>query len=238
MEDDDTIAAVASLILPRYRLADYDNPRATHTPEDTKNIADIRVGEETSADSSAPVYSNGCHPQGTPSSCRCNASAHVANYSSTRSTTTKSRWAPSPTVKSPSPTKTSKPTHPCTAASKTVTQPCAHRYQKEWINSGVFTKQLRSDLGATITRSPTAGPVRGADSTRDSKINALVDLLRAEHPGESSSSPNTSTPPTMSRPQGQVSPTSSLFRVTDKPAAARRFSQLDKLPTSTRTNPS
>lgn len=44
MEDDETLNAVRDLSLPRYRLADYDNPRAPHTPKDTKILDDIRSG--------------------------------------------------------------------------------------------------------------------------------------------------------------------------------------------------
>lgn len=44
MEDNDTLNAVSTLALPRYRLADYDNPRAPHTDSDTKILDDIRSG--------------------------------------------------------------------------------------------------------------------------------------------------------------------------------------------------
>ena len=44
MEDETTLDAVRDLLLPRYRLADYDNPRAPHTAEDTKILDDIRSG--------------------------------------------------------------------------------------------------------------------------------------------------------------------------------------------------
>lgn len=44
MEDDTTLDAVRELTLPRYRLAEYDNPRAQHTDTDTNNLADIRAG--------------------------------------------------------------------------------------------------------------------------------------------------------------------------------------------------
>ncbi|WP_030483516.1 helicase-related protein [Nocardioides aequoreus] len=44
MEDDDTLDAIRDLCLPRYRLADYDNPRAEHSDKDAKILADIRSG--------------------------------------------------------------------------------------------------------------------------------------------------------------------------------------------------
>jgi superfamily II DNA or RNA helicase len=44
MEDDTTLNAIRDLTLPRYRLADYDNPKAPHSEKDTKILADIRAG--------------------------------------------------------------------------------------------------------------------------------------------------------------------------------------------------
>lgn len=44
MEDDDTLDAIRDLVLPRYRLAEYDNPKAPHTSKDIKILADIRSG--------------------------------------------------------------------------------------------------------------------------------------------------------------------------------------------------
>lgn len=44
MEDDATLDAIHELVLPRYRLADYDNPKAPHSTPDTKNLDDIRPG--------------------------------------------------------------------------------------------------------------------------------------------------------------------------------------------------
>ena len=44
MEDEDTLDAVRDLTLPRYRLADYDDPKAPHSDKDVKILADIRSG--------------------------------------------------------------------------------------------------------------------------------------------------------------------------------------------------
>ena len=44
MEDDTTLDAIRDLTLPRYRLADYDDPKAPHSEKDTKILADIRSG--------------------------------------------------------------------------------------------------------------------------------------------------------------------------------------------------
>lgn len=44
MEDDTTLNAIRDLTLPRYRLADYDDPKAPHSEKDTKILADIRSG--------------------------------------------------------------------------------------------------------------------------------------------------------------------------------------------------
>jgi hypothetical protein len=44
MEDDDTLDAIRDLTLPRYRLADYDDPKTPHSEQDSKVLADIRSG--------------------------------------------------------------------------------------------------------------------------------------------------------------------------------------------------
>ncbi len=44
MEDDDTLDAIRDLMLPRYRLADYDDPRLRTQTSDTKILGDIRSG--------------------------------------------------------------------------------------------------------------------------------------------------------------------------------------------------
>ena len=44
MEDDTTLDAIKDLLLPRYRLADYDDSKAVHSDKDTKILADIKSG--------------------------------------------------------------------------------------------------------------------------------------------------------------------------------------------------
>ncbi len=44
MEDETTLDAVRDLALPRYRLADYDDPKALHSESDTRILDDIRSG--------------------------------------------------------------------------------------------------------------------------------------------------------------------------------------------------
>lgn len=44
MEDDTTLNAIRDLSLPRYRLADYDDPKTPHGDKDAKALADIRSG--------------------------------------------------------------------------------------------------------------------------------------------------------------------------------------------------
>jgi superfamily II DNA or RNA helicase len=44
MESDETLDAIRDLTLPRYRLAEYDDPLAPHTDKDAKILADIRAG--------------------------------------------------------------------------------------------------------------------------------------------------------------------------------------------------
>lgn len=55
----------------------------------------------------------------------------------------------------------------------------------KWINSTVFKKTLRKDLDRDNQMLTGMLDRFGSwDSTRDSKMNALVDLLRNDHPGE------------------------------------------------------
>jgi len=55
----------------------------------------------------------------------------------------------------------------------------------KWVNSTVFKTTLRKDLERDNQMLTTMLDRFGSwDSTRDSKINALVDLLRNDHPGE------------------------------------------------------
>jgi superfamily II DNA or RNA helicase len=44
MEADSTLDAIRGLTLPRYRLADYDNPKLHHSEMDSKILSDIRSG--------------------------------------------------------------------------------------------------------------------------------------------------------------------------------------------------
>lgn len=44
MVDDDTLDALRDLMLPRYRLADYDDPKQPHSDKDRKILADIQSG--------------------------------------------------------------------------------------------------------------------------------------------------------------------------------------------------
>mgnify|MGYP003380522127 CR=1 FL=1 len=47
--------AIRDLILPRYRLADYDNPKAHHSPADTKNLDDCLLYTSDAADERSSV---------------------------------------------------------------------------------------------------------------------------------------------------------------------------------------
>lgn len=44
MEDEQTLDEIRDLMLPRYRLAEYDDPKAQHSTSDSKILADIRSG--------------------------------------------------------------------------------------------------------------------------------------------------------------------------------------------------
>ena len=69
---------------------------------------------------------------------------------------------------------------------QTATQSCSAPPGKtKWINASVFKPSLRRDLVQdNHTLTSLLDRFGNWDSTRDSKVNALVDLLRNDHPGE------------------------------------------------------
>lgn len=188
MEDDTTLNAVSNLILPRYRLADYDDRRAVHTAADTKNLDDIRSGRgNVSGFVRISLFK------------RLSSSGHSFILSLQRQRARNELFLHAIDNKLPIPlgTFTDKQVaitdedldaesdlHGSLAARYTSLQASLPAKTK-WVNSTVFKPALRKDLAkdnATITE--LLDRFGHWDSTRDSKINALVDLLRDTHPGE------------------------------------------------------
>lgn len=188
MEDEITLDAVRDLILPRYRLADYDNPRTQHSAADMKNLDDIRSGrgnvsgfvriglfKRLSSSGHSFILSlqrqrarnelflhaidNGLLiPLGSFSDQQIAISDQDLEGDSDLHGSIATRYA---ALVSSLPGKT------------------------KWVNSTVFKPALRSDLVTDNTAITMLLDRFGNwDHTRDSKINALVDLLRNQHPGE------------------------------------------------------
>ncbi|MFE9453273.1 helicase-related protein [Streptomyces sp. NPDC006739] len=193
MESDTTLDAVASLLLPRYRLASYDNVKASHTEQDLAILEDIRSGRGNVVG----FVRTGLFK-------RLSSSGHSFIVSLTRQRTRNELFIYAIENNLPLPIGS------FTDAQLQFTDldPDAEtrsdgalrhgdmggRYNRltqslpkstKWINSTVFTPALLADLkrdNATISR--LLSEFGTWDVTRDSKVNRLVDLLRNDHPGE------------------------------------------------------
>ncbi|MFK5645122.1 helicase-related protein [Ornithinimicrobium sp. LYQ121] len=188
MEDETTLDAVRDLILPRYRLADYDNPKAAHTEQDTKNLDDIRSGRgNVSGFVRIGLFK------------RLSSSGHSFILSLQRQRARNELFIHAVDHELPIPLgaftdKQINVTDEDVETDGTLHGSVATRYQRlreslpkttKWVNTTVFKPTLRADLvkdNDTITW--LLDRFGEWDSTRDSKINALVDLLTDTHPGD------------------------------------------------------
>lgn len=188
MEDNATLDAIRDLILPRYRLADYDNPRAPHTPTDTKNLDDIRSGRgNVSGFVRISLFK------------RLSSSGHSFILSLQRQRARNELFLHAIDNKLPIPLgsftdKQIAVTDDDIEGDGDLHGSIATRYttlmksppaKTKWVNSTVFKTTLRKDLAKdndTITG--LLDRFGNWDPTRDSKMNALVDLLTTQHAGE------------------------------------------------------
>jgi len=188
MEDDATLDAVSELCLPRYRLADYDDPKAAHTQSDTKYLDDIRSGRgNVSGFVRIGLFK------------RLSSSGHSFIVSLQRQRARNELFVHAIDEGFPVPIG-SFSDHQFQVTDEDVEDTedlggsLDARYQAlrsrlpastKWINTGVFKRTLRKDLvrdNRIITELLDGfGPW---DPSRDSKLNAVVDLIRDEHPGE------------------------------------------------------
>lgn len=188
MEDDDTLDAIRALTLPRYRLADYDNPRVAHSDTDTKNLSDIRSGRgNVSGFVRIGLFK------------RLSSSGHsfILSLQRQRARNELFIYAIDQGLPIPLGTFTDKQiavTDEDVEDDTTLQGSQASRYEElvkslpaktKWINAPVFKPALRSDLAKDNERiTGLLDRFGNWDPTRDSKVNALVDLLRTEHAGE------------------------------------------------------
>jgi hypothetical protein len=188
MEQESTLDAIRDLILPRYRLADYDNPKAQHTAADTKNLDDIRSGRgNVSGFVRISLFK------------RLSSSGHSFILSLQRQRARNELFIHAIDHQLPIPLGSF--TDKQIAVSDEDIEgdgdlhgSVATRYETlkrtlpaktKWVNTTVFKTSLRKDLAKDNDTITTLLDRFGNwDSTRDSKINALVDLLSNDHAGE------------------------------------------------------
>ena len=188
MEDDTTLDAIRDLILPRYRLAEYDNPKAQHTPSDTKNLDDIRSGRgNVSGFVRISLFK------------RLSSSGHSFILSLQRQRARNELFIHAIDHQLPIPLgaftdRQIAVTDEDIEGDGDLHGSVATRYETlrkslpaktKWVNTTVFKPALRRDLAKDNAAITTLLSLFGNwDSTRDSKMNALVDLLSNEHAGE------------------------------------------------------
>lgn len=188
MEDDATLDAIRDLNLPRYRLADYDNPKAKHTDADSKNLDDIRSGRgNVSGFVRISLFK------------RLSSSGHSFVLSLQRQRARNELFIHAIDEQLPIPLgsftdKQIAVTDEDIEADGDLHGSTATRYaslkkhlpaKTKWVNSAVFKAALRRDLAKdndTITE--LLDRFGNWDPNRDSKMNALVDLVTDTHVGE------------------------------------------------------
>ena len=188
MEDDITLDAVRNLTLPRYRLAEYDNPKAAHSDTDKKNLDDIRAGRgNVSGFVRVGLFK------------RLSSSGHAFILSLQRQRARNELFIHAIDNNLPIPLGTFTDRQIAISDEDLESEAPLHgsvanRYaalnsslpaKTKWISTQVFKPSLRTDLVRDNDALTMLLDRFGSwDATRDSKINALVDLLRNEHPGQ------------------------------------------------------
>ena len=188
MEDDDTLDAIRDLMMPRYRLADYDDPRKPHSDTDLKILDDIRSGRgNVSGFVRVGLFK------------RLSSSGHsfILSLQRQRARNALFIYAMDNGLDVPL---GSFSDHQFGLSDRDIDDETdLHgsmdtRYTElqrklpastKWLSTKVFKSSLRKDLERDNRILTELLDSYGTwDATKDSKINALVDLLRTEHPGE------------------------------------------------------
>lgn len=188
MEDETTLDAVKALTLPRYRLADYDDPKRPHTPEDSKILDDVRSGRgQVSGFVRTGMYK------------RLSSSGHSFILSLQRQRARNELFLHAIDHGLPLPLGTFSERQIAVTDEDVDDTTDTHgsiesRYEQlkkslpgstKWINSTVFTPELRANLaGDNELISQMLTRFGNWDPARDSKMDVLTDLLRGEHAGE------------------------------------------------------
>jgi Helicase conserved C-terminal domain len=188
MEDDTTLDAVRALILPRYRLAEYDNPKAPHSATDKSYLDDIRAGRGNVS---------GFVRIGLFKRLSSSGHAFILSLQRQRARNELFIYAIDSNLRIPLGTFTDKQiaiSDEDVESDASLHGTVANRYAElertlpaktKWINASVFKPSLRKDLVKdNVALTGMLDRFGSWDSTCDSKINALVDLLRNDHSGE------------------------------------------------------
>lgn len=188
MEADETLDAIRDLTLPRYRLADYDDPRAPHSEKDAKILADIRSGRgNVSGFVRIGLFK------------RLSSSGHSFTISLQRQRARNELFSYAIDQGLDIPLGSFSDQQFMVGDRDLDDETDLHgsmetRYNElqrklpastKWLSTTVFKKSLRKDLERDNQILTGLLKKFGIwDSSNDSKINALVDLLRTAYPGE------------------------------------------------------
>jgi superfamily II DNA or RNA helicase len=188
MEDDITLDAVRNLTLPRYRLAEYDNPKAAHSDTDKKNLDDIRAGRGNVS---------GFVRVGLFKRLSSSGHAFILSLQRQRARNELFVYAIDNNLPIPLGTFTDRQVRISdediegeadlhgSVASRYVALKGSLPARTKWISTQVFKPSLRTELVRDNDALTMLLDRFGSwDATRDSKINALVDLLRNDHAGQ------------------------------------------------------
>jgi superfamily II DNA or RNA helicase len=188
MEDDDTLDAIRDLTLPRYRLADYDDLKAPHSEQDAKILADIRSGRGNVSgfvriglfkrlSSSGHSFILSLQRQRARNELFIYAidrglDVPLGSFSDHQFMVSDRELDDETDLHGSMETRYNELQRKLPASTK-------------WLSTKIFKKTLRKDLERDNRILTELLDTFGTwDSSKDSKVNALVDLLRTEHPGE------------------------------------------------------
>lgn len=188
MEEDETLDAVRGLTLPRYCLADYDDPKAAHSDKENKILSDIRSGRgNVSGFVRIGLFK------------RLSSSGHsfVLSLRRQRARNDLFVYAIENELDVPLGSFSDHQfmvTDEDLEDSEELYGGLESQYRElqrrlpastKWLSSKVFKSALKKDLERDNKIIAELLDRFGAwDASKDSKVNALVNLLRDEHPGE------------------------------------------------------
>ena len=188
MEDDKTLDAIKDLLLPRYRLADYEDLKAVHSDKDTKILADIksgrgnvsgfvRIGLFKRLSSSGYSFILSLQRQRARNELYLYAIENgldvpLGSFNDRQFIVSDEDLEPGEEMGGSPESRYREAQRRLPASTK-------------WLSTEVLTGKLKRDLERDNRIITQLLDRFGAwDPAKDSKVNALVDMLRDEHPGE------------------------------------------------------